>query len=783
MPVYPNIRFYDFNPRDVFGTGGGIIGDTIVYVGPLTASGIATITDNGSSDDSGLTLEDDGRGEEATADVTIGGQTSTTSDVDAEDGWTLRDTVTNQEFQVVRFQVEDGDASGSYTISEVPLIPGRSYEITAYDNNPDGAGTDPVLSYADYYAGWEGQDTDGDGIADVDDLDDDNDGILDTDEGFVAGPVTSVSQDFSAATAGTSSFTIDSQDNGVTIDIYTIDNSLDLAINGTSITSAEIQFQGGVPESGGVQNIQFTDGTNYEAGGVSPVWGLTGAVDSPIIRITITDAGDVQIFGSKFSATSGNYQLEQMELINGNTFQSFDWNANSPNTLEISQIGTGPTNIDGTVFGINDGSTSVDTDGDGIADHLDLDSDNDGISDLVESGQDAAIVDTDNDGVHDGGINPQGVPTAANSGGGVNPVDSDGDLIDDFRDLDSDGDGISDFIEAQPTAGYQPGDGDLADNDADGDGIVDLFDANDGTTGEFGGSFNNPVNTDGDANPDYLDDDTDGDGIFDIDESGLGAPGPDANGDGIGDAIGASYADPGGATDATDLSASNLQNTPGVGDPDQPDFRTVCFVHGTLIKTVDGDRPVETLSPGDLVFTMDHGYQPLRWIGCQKLDDIDLALKPKLKPICIRADALGPGFPKTDLYVSPQHRILVRSVIAQRMFDTDEVLIPANKLVALNGIAVVDDTTPGVTYYHMLFDGHEIVFSNGTPSESLFTGPEALKSVSSEARHELETLFPQITDPEFNPQPARLIPAKGSQMKKLAQRHGDNSKPVFYHHS
>ncbi|MFA8444155.1 Hint domain-containing protein [Yoonia sp.] len=782
MPVYPNIRFYDFDPRTPFGTGNGIVGNLLVYTGPTTATGIATITDNGSSNDSALTLEDDNRGEEATADVTIGGQTSTTSDVDAEDGWTLRDTVTNQEFQVVRFQVEDGDASGSYTISEVPLIPGRSYEITAYDNNPDGAGTDPVLSYADYYAGWDSPDTDGDGVADVDDLDDDNDGILDTDERDIV----EVSQSFAGTTNGTTNvntFTIDSQDNGLTFDFYELDNSFDLSINGVSITSAEIQFQGGVAASGGVQNIQFADGTNYEAGGVPPVWSLTGAVDEPVIRVIISGNGDVQILGSKFDAGSPSYALEDMQLINGNTFQPFTWNTDSPNTIEISQIGTGPTVMDGAVFGTNIGTVDVDTDGDGIADHLDLDSDNDGISDLVESGQDAAIVDTDNDGVHDGGVNAQGVPIAANSGGGVDPVDTDGDLIADFRDLDSDGDGISDFIEAQPTAGYQPGDGDLTDDDADGDGVVDLFDSNDGTTGAFGGSFNTPVNTDGDTNPDYLDDDTDGDGILDVDESGLGAPGPDANGDGIGDAIGASYADPGGATDATDLSASNLQNTPGVGDPDQPDFRTVCFVHGTLIKTIDGDRPIEDLSAGDLVFTMDHGYQPLRWIGCQTLDDIDLALKPKLKPICIRADALGPGFPKTDLYVSPQHRILVRSVIAQRMFDTDEVLIPANKLVALNGIAAVDDTTAGVTYYHMLFDGHEIVFSNGTPSESLFTGPEALKSVSSEARHELETLFPQITDPEFNPQPARLIPAKGSQMKKLAQRHGDNSKPVFYHHS
>ena len=49
-------------------------------------------------------------------------------------------------------------------------------------------------------------------------------------------------------------------------------------------------------------------------------------------------------------------------------------------------------------------ASSVDTDGDGIVDSLDLDSDNDGISDLVESGSNASEVDTNNDGMLDGTV-------------------------------------------------------------------------------------------------------------------------------------------------------------------------------------------------------------------------------------------------------------------------------------------------------------------------------------------------------------------------------------------
>jgi hypothetical protein len=41
----------------------------------------------------------------------------------------------------------------------------------------------------------------------------------------------------------------------------------------------------------------------------------------------------------------------------------------------------------------------------------------------------------------------------------------------------------------------------------------------------------------------------------------------------------------------------------------------ICFVTGTRIATPGGARPVETLAPGDLVMTRDHGAQPLLWTG------------------------------------------------------------------------------------------------------------------------------------------------------------------------
>lgn len=205
----------------------------------------------------------------------------------------------------------------------------------------------------------------------------------------------------------------------------------------------------------------------------------------------------------------------------------------------------------------------------------------------------------------------------------------------------------------------------------------------------------------------------------------------------------------------------------------------VCFSSGTLIETSQGIVPVEDLKAADQVLTYDCGYKPIRWIGSCNLSCAQLQANPKLKPILIRADALGMGYPKQDLIVSPQHRVLVSSRIAMRMFGTKDVLIPAQKLLPLAGIDILHDTTDGVEYWHILFDDHQIIWSNGTPTESLYTGPEAFKAISLEGCEEIQTLFPEMCEPDFKPVSARYIPEKGRQMKKLVQRHRANSMPLY----
>lgn len=170
-----------------------------------------------------------------------------------------------------------------------------------------------------------------------------------------------------------------------------------------------------------------------------------------------------------------------------------------------------------------------------------------------------------------------------------------------------------------------------------------------------------------------------------------------------------------------------------------------CFVSGTHIMTPTGEVAVEDLRVGDVVTTLDAGDQKIRWQSSRELSASVLASHPNLRPIRILAGTLGQGLPHADLSVSPQHRMMVCSKIAQRIFGTSEVLIAAKRLLALPGV-YVDMDCETVTYHHFLFEAHQVVFAEGAPAESLFPGQQTLRAVGTKAVRELYHLFPELAE-------------------------------------
>lgn len=201
-----------------------------------------------------------------------------------------------------------------------------------------------------------------------------------------------------------------------------------------------------------------------------------------------------------------------------------------------------------------------------------------------------------------------------------------------------------------------------------------------------------------------------------------------------------------------------------------------CFAAGTLIQTVSGPRAIEELAVGDLVLTRDHGAQPIRWIGGARLSRARLDLMPKLRPIRICKGALGKGMPQQDLLVSPQHRVLIRSAIARRMFGADEVLVAAKHLTSVDGIAA-ECPSEGISYFHILLDRHELVRANGSWSETLFLGPQVMGGMNAPALQEIAAIFPQLVLNADAALGARPFIA-GREGRKLAERHVKNGKAL-----
>lgn len=183
-----------------------------------------------------------------------------------------------------------------------------------------------------------------------------------------------------------------------------------------------------------------------------------------------------------------------------------------------------------------------------------------------------------------------------------------------------------------------------------------------------------------------------------------------------------------------------------------------CFVRGTRIETTAGQRLIEDLQPGDMVRTADHGFQPVRWIGCNTLSLRDLIARPHLQPVRIPAHSFARDLPSRDLLVSPQHRIILKGWEIELNFGVDEAFAPAKALIGRKGIRV-DRSLEAVEYFHLMFDRHEVIFSEDLATESFLVGDTIRDGMDQAQLKEILEIFPELIEranTKFT-QPARPI--------------------------
>jgi collagen type I/II/III/V/XI/XXIV/XXVII alpha len=138
-----------------------------------------------------------------------------------------------------------------------------------------------------------------------------------------------------------------------------------------------------------------------------------------------------------------------------------------------------------------------------------------------------------------------------------------------------------------------------------------------------------------------------------------------------------------------------------------------CFAAGTLILTERGDVAAENLQIGDRIATEDGTFEPVIWIGSRVVDCRRHPRPGQVLPVRILAGAFGPGRPRRDLYLSPDHAIFA-----------EDVLIPARHLIDGNGVRQM--ACAQVTYLHVELPRHCVILAEGLATESyLDTGDRA----------------------------------------------------------
>ncbi len=134
-----------------------------------------------------------------------------------------------------------------------------------------------------------------------------------------------------------------------------------------------------------------------------------------------------------------------------------------------------------------------------------------------------------------------------------------------------------------------------------------------------------------------------------------------------------------------------------------------CYKSGTQILTAEGSVEIDLLQAGSEVVVLRNGQKVLeriKWIGFSKIDLSRHARVEDAAPIRFRPGAIADNQPVRDLFLSPEHCLII-----------DGLCVPAKYLV--NGGTITSERNhEPFTYYHVELERHGILLAENTPAES-----------------------------------------------------------------
>lgn len=168
-----------------------------------------------------------------------------------------------------------------------------------------------------------------------------------------------------------------------------------------------------------------------------------------------------------------------------------------------------------------------------------------------------------------------------------------------------------------------------------------------------------------------------------------------------------------------------------------------CFTPNVLLATRRGAVPAGQIRVGDMLQTADNGFQPVIWTGKRTLRPVELALRPHLRPYCVRPGGLLR--PERPMLLSPQHRLLTGPKAFDRETPFGESFLSAKLLAEIDPNCTLQPVANSpVTYVHLMTERHEVIFAEGIATETFWPGPEAMRGLCAADKRELFDLFPEL---------------------------------------